>query len=53
MYEMNLSNTVAFISPIFKLWRHPCAQVLFDDDPAPKDHTSSVQNEEMSQAIIK
>lgn len=35
------------------MWRHPSAQVVFDDDPAPKEHSASLQQEEMSQALIK
>lgn len=36
-----------------KLWRFPSAQVIFDDDPAPKEHSLQLQNEEMSNALIK
>ena len=36
-----------------KLWRFPSAQVIFDDDPAPKDHNQQLQTEEMSNALIK
>ena len=28
-------------------------KVIFDDDPAPKEHAVSLQNEEMSRALIK
>jgi hypothetical protein len=31
----------------------PSAQVIFDDDPAPKDHVAALQNIEMSNALIK
>jgi len=41
------------IFPDYELWRHPCAQVIFDDDPAPKNHTVAIQNEAMSNALIK
>jgi RNA polymerase II-associated factor 1 len=41
------------IFPDFDLWRHSCAQVIFDDDPAPRDHSIAKQTEEMSQAVIK
>lgn len=57
--EKHYSKTNVFpvaemqIFPDFELWRHPCAQVIFDDDPAPKDRSSAVQNECMSQALIK
>ena len=35
------------------MWIHPCAQVIFDDNPAPKDKTSLEAIEEMSQAMIR
>ncbi|XP_033106393.1 RNA polymerase II-associated factor 1 homolog [Anneissia japonica] len=41
------------IYPDFKLWANPCAQVIFDFDPAPKGKTVAVQVEEMSQAMIR
>jgi len=36
-----------------QLWKHPCAQVIFDSDPAQKDKTVAAQLEEMSQAMIR
>ena len=36
-----------------QLWKYPCAQVIFDTDPAPSGHPPQLQVEEMSQAIIK
>lgn len=41
------------IFPDFEMWKHPCAQVIFDSDPASKDKSVAVQNEEMSQAMIR
>jgi len=39
--------------PDFHTWKHPCAQVIFDTDPAPKGHSKEAQNDIMSQAIIR
>lgn len=41
------------IYPDFKLWRYPCAQVIFDSDPAPVGKQVPAQIEEMSQAMIR
>ncbi|KAK2160811.1 hypothetical protein LSH36_127g19017 [Paralvinella palmiformis] len=41
------------VYPDFELWKYPCAQVIFDTDPAPTGHPQQLQVEEMSQAIIK
>ncbi|XP_076832376.1 RNA polymerase II-associated factor 1 homolog [Brachyhypopomus gauderio] len=41
------------VFPDFKMWINPCAQVIFDSDPAPKDVTSPVGVEMMSQAMIR
>lgn len=41
------------VFPDFELWKHPCAQVIFDSDPAQKDKTVVAQMEEMSQAMIR
>ena len=35
------------------MWKHPCAQVIFDSDPAPKEKSVAAQLEEMSQAMIR
>ena len=35
------------------MWKHPCAQVIFDSDPAPKGCSVPSQMEEMSQAMIR
>ncbi|VDQ10848.1 unnamed protein product [Trichobilharzia regenti] len=40
------------ILPDFTLWRYPCAQVIFDDDPIRKNKTSS-QKDDVSQAMIR
>ncbi|EUB64024.1 RNA polymerase II-associated factor 1 -like protein [Echinococcus granulosus] len=39
--------------PDFKLWRYPCAQVIFDDDPARKGISAAEQREEVNQAVIR
>ena len=36
-----------------QMWKHPCAQVIFDSDPAPKGRSQPAQVEEMSQAMIR
>ncbi|XP_070576848.1 RNA polymerase II-associated factor 1 homolog [Ptychodera flava] len=41
------------VCPDFDLWIHPCAQVIFDSDPAVKDKPVVHQVEEMSQAMIR
>merc|ERR1711976_198252 len=46
---------VLSVYPDFELWKHPCAQVIFDSDPAAKPSGGSAlnQNDEMSQAMIR
>ncbi|XP_072287004.1 RNA polymerase II-associated factor 1 homolog [Pyxicephalus adspersus] len=41
------------VFPDFKMWINPCAQVIFDSDPAPKEATGSAALEMMSQAMIR
>ncbi|XP_004922631.1 RNA polymerase II-associated factor 1 homolog [Bombyx mandarina] len=41
------------IFPDFDMWKYPCAQVIFDSDPAPADKNFSGQMEAMSQAMIR
>ncbi|XP_072756643.1 RNA polymerase II-associated factor 1 homolog [Anoplolepis gracilipes] len=41
------------VYPDFKLWKYPCAQVIFDSDPAPTGRSVPAQIEEMSQAMIR
>ncbi|XP_029347669.1 RNA polymerase II-associated factor 1 homolog isoform X3 [Acyrthosiphon pisum] len=41
------------VFPDFKNWRFPCAQVIFDSDPAPMGRPVPAQIEEMSQAMIR
>lgn len=41
------------IYPDFDLWKYPCAQVIFDSDPAPMGRPMPAQLEEMSQAMIR
>uniref|UniRef100_UPI00358FF420 RNA polymerase II-associated factor 1 homolog n=1 Tax=Myxine glutinosa TaxID=7769 RepID=UPI00358FF420 len=41
------------VFPDFKMWINPCAQVIFDADPAPKGMTGSSAVDTMSQAMIR
>lgn len=41
------------VFPDFQLWKYPCAQVMFDSDPAPIGKTVPAQLEQMSQAMIR
>ncbi|KAM8904645.1 RNA polymerase II-associated factor 1 homolog isoform 2-T2 [Spinachia spinachia] len=41
------------VFPDFKMWINPCAQVIFDSDPAPKDLSALAGVEMMSQAMIR
>lgn len=41
------------IFPDFINWKYPCAQVIFDSDPAPVGKNVPAQLEEMSQAMIR
>ncbi|XP_013385685.1 RNA polymerase II-associated factor 1 homolog [Lingula anatina] len=39
--------------PDFEMWKFPCAQVIFDTDPAPKVKALPAVTEEMAQAMIR
>lgn len=39
--------------PDFSNWKYPCAQVIFDSDPAEAGKNVPAQIEEMSQAMIR
>ncbi|KAM8952579.1 RNA polymerase II-associated factor 1 homolog [Pelodytes ibericus] len=41
------------VFPDFKMWINPCAQVIFDSDPAPKDAQGPAALDMMSQAMIR
>ncbi|CAH8568792.1 unnamed protein product [Schistosoma turkestanicum] len=41
------------VLPDFTLWRYPCAQVIFDDDPSRKNKNTTEQKEEVNQAMIR
>ncbi|XP_048356035.1 RNA polymerase II-associated factor 1 homolog [Sphaerodactylus townsendi] len=41
------------VFPDFKMWINPCAQVIFDSDPAPKDTSGAAALDMMSQAMIR
>lgn len=45
---------VDLVCPLFpQMWINPCAQVIFDSDPAPKDMSGPAGVEMMSQAMIR
>ncbi|RXM35317.1 RNA polymerase II-associated factor 1-like [Acipenser ruthenus] len=44
---------VMHVFPDFKMWINPCAQVIFDSDPAPKDIAGPTGVDMMSQAMIR
>ena len=41
------------IMPDFHMWKYPCAQVIFDSDPAPAGVSQAQQMEQMGQAMIR
>lgn len=41
------------IALLYQMWINPCAQVIFDSDPAPKDISGPAGVEMMSQAMIR
>lgn len=41
------------VPSIPQMWINPCAQVIFDSDPAPKDTSGAAALEMMSQAMIR
>jgi len=41
------------ILPDFEMWKYPCAQVIFDSDPAPAGLTPAQQFDQMGQAMIR
>ena len=41
------------ILPDAQMWKYPCAQVIFDTDPAPNGVPPHQQNEMMAQAMIR
>lgn len=45
------NNKYTFSLP--QMWINPCAQVIFDSDPAPKDMSGPAAVEMMSQAMIR
>lgn len=48
-----VAEEVLPLYPDFKNWKYPCAQVIFDADPAPMGKKMPAQLEEMSQAMIR
>lgn len=55
-YKKSIYNFVmVFFFPFssVQMWINPCAQVIFDSDPAPKDVSSPAAVEMMSQAMIR
>ncbi len=49
--EFRLDFVNCFFFP--QMWINPCAQVIFDSDPAPKDISGPAGVEMMSQAMIR
>ncbi len=41
------------VLPDDEMWKYPCAQVIFDSDPAPSGDHAAQANEMMSQAMIR
>ena len=41
------------IMPDYDMWKYPCAQVIFDSDPAPAGVPPAQQKEQMDQAMIR
>ena len=41
------------IMPDYDMWKYPCAQVIFDSDPAPSGVPQAQQMEQMGQAMIR
>ena len=41
------------IMPDYDMWKYPCAQVIFDSDPAPGGVPQAQQMEQMGQAMIR
>lgn len=50
---MNCDNHILFPFLFPQMWINPCAQVIFDSDPAPKDISGPAGVEMMSQAMIR
>lgn len=46
-------SCILYLLSLFQLWKYPCAQVIFDSDPAPSGRSVPAQIEEMSQAMIR
>lgn len=46
-------SILTLMSSISQMWINPCAQVIFDSDPAPKDTSGAAALEMMSQAMIR
>lgn len=46
-------SILTLVSSISQMWINPCAQVIFDSDPAPKDTSGAAALEMMSQAMIR
>lgn len=48
-----LDNEIVYTFSFPQMWINPCAQVIFDSDPAPKDMSGPAGVEVMSQAMIR
>lgn len=54
-YRLALYGFRSYFVPFLfhQMWINPCAQVIFDSDPAPKDISGPAGVEMMSQAMIR
>ena len=48
-----VAESVMPLLPDGDMWKFPCAQVIFDSDPAPHGVAGNLQNDMMSQAMIR
>lgn len=55
LYKLALYGFRSYFVPFLfhQMWINPCAQVIFDSDPAPKDISAPAGVEMMSQAMIR
>lgn len=52
--EQNTHSPLSLsLSDHLQMWINPCAQVIFDSDPAPKDVSGPAGVDMMSQAMIR
>jgi hypothetical protein len=51
--SLPVHSRLTLVLPPQQMWINPCAQVIFDSDPAPKDTSGAAALEMMSQAMIR